>query len=111
MFPGGNKQCLFKHFPYLQGNLSMALLWASGRSRAEKWKGPGGGSHAMTLVVKPHPTWWTPAQDIPSVLQGWLLRPSGHNEGLWSEQWGQGSAEAFPVGCKRSGGWRRAQGI
>lgn len=60
----------------------------------------------MTLVVKPHPTWWTPVQDIPSVLQGRLLRPSGHSEGPRLEQSGQatvgavrpGSAEAFPVG-------------
>lgn len=68
-FHGGNKQCLLKCFPYLQGNLSRVLFWAS-RSVAIKREGSGGGCQAMTLVVKPHPRRQAPVQDIPSVVQG-----------------------------------------
>ena len=88
----------------------MALLWASGRSRAAKWKGPGGGCQAMTLVVKPHPTWWIPAQDIPSVT-------GAATETQWTGKgrgWSSGARallRPFLWACKRSGGWRRAQGI
>lgn len=63
-----------KCFPYLQGNQSRVLLWASGRSVAAKWKGSGGGCQVMTPVVKPHTGRQTPAQDIPGVVKG-------HSEG------------------------------